>query len=130
MIKIIETNDIKKITNLVDKFGGETGGLEKVDLAWIALSNDKEIGISGIVKVNEDYWILDPLAVDEKHRNKGIEEKLIKIAIEYAKENEIKFLYNMTKYVKAHENCGFKKVSIDRIPKEVQNLMVCFSCDK
>lgn len=130
MIKITELTDHKKIIELVDEFGGETSGLEKVALAWIALFNDKEVGISGVIEVNNNYWILDPLAVKEDYRNKGIEERLIKIAVNYAKQNDIKMLYNMTKYIKAHENCGFRKISIDEIPKDVHNLIVCFSCDK
>jgi len=129
-MEIIELTNHEKIIELVDKFGGEPLGLERVNKTWVALKNNEEVGISGFVKINNDCWVLDPMAVKEEYRNNGIEEELINLVINYARENKIKTLYNMTKYIKAHEKCGFEKINENELPENVRNLIVCFSCKK
>jgi len=71
MKEVKELIDHKRIIELVDKFGGETRGLKKVNKAWVVLENNKEVGISGFIKINDKCWVLDPLAVKEGYRDRG-----------------------------------------------------------
>ncbi len=136
MIKIVETNDISTVVKTVEHFGGETLGIDKTIKAWFALAGKNIIGTVGVIKLNRYNWVLEPLAVMKKYRNKGIEERLITRAMSYLEEIKARLAFCMTKYVKAYQKFGFKKINLEDVPKNLRKLLrktsceACFRCSK
>jgi N-acetylglutamate synthase-like GNAT family acetyltransferase len=136
MIKIAETNDIKSVIKTVKNFGGETLGLEKALKMWFALKGKIIVGTVGVIKLDKNNWVLEPLAIKMSYRNKGIEERLIKTAMKYLKDAKAKHVFCMTKYIKYYQKFGFKKISLEDVSRTLQKPLrttsceACFTCKK
>jgi ribosomal protein S18 acetylase RimI-like enzyme len=91
--------------------------------AYIAIIDKKIIGyITFYIKDQPDYWIvkkigdISGLIVSKNFRKKGIGTKLVMKAIEYFKENGIKYYtvftsINNTSGISLYKKCGFKELS-------------------
>ena len=87
--------------------------------AFVAIFNNKIIGyITFYIKTQPNFWIvkkigdISGLMVNKNYRNKGIGTKLIKVAIEYFRNNGIKYYEVFTSInnkdgISLYKKCGF-----------------------
>ena len=61
------------------------------DRLWIAVSNSKVIGLTGLI-VEEEEAEIEPLIVGKEYRGKGIGKKLIERVVSEARKMEVKYL--------------------------------------
>jgi len=90
--------------------------------AFIAIFNNKIIGyITFYIKTQPNFWIvkkigdISGLMVNKYYRNKGIGTKLIKVAIEYFRNNGIKYYEVFTSInnkdgISLYKKCGFNEL--------------------
>lgn len=80
-------------------------------MIWFALLDNTPIGTVTMIKSNDSYEVAK-LAVTEKYKKLGIGERLMKVAIEFARENGTKKIYLFTNHnlipaINLYKKCGF-----------------------
>lgn len=97
---------------VVEKYvkGGET---------YIALLNDKTIGVYVVVKLSHDTFELKNVAVDEEHQGQGIGKMLVLDAIERVRQREANRIEVGTgnsslSQLALYQKCGFRIIGIEK----------------
>lgn len=85
-------------------------------MIWFALINNTAVGTVTMIKSNDSYEVAK-LAVTEKYKKLGIGERLMKIAIEFARENGTKKIYLFTNHnlipaINLYKKCGFVQIPL------------------
>ena len=85
--------------------------LNNGEMIWFALLDNTPIGTVTMIKSNDSYEVAK-LAVTEKYKKLGIGERLMKVAIEFARENGTKKIYLFTNHnlipaINLYKKCGF-----------------------
>ncbi len=85
---------------------------------FVARSNAKIVGALLLLKTRPRTMEIMNISVYEEHQNKGIGKKLLKAAIEYAKENKIRKLEIGTGnpgvvQMLLYQKCGFRIVGVE-----------------
>lgn len=80
-------------------------------MIWFALLDNTPIGTVTMIKSNDSYEVAK-LAVTEKYKKLGIGKRLMKVAIEFARENSTKKIYLFTNHnlipaINLYKKCGF-----------------------
>lgn len=85
-------------------------------MIWFALLDNTPIGTVTMIKSNDSYEVAK-LAVTEKYKKLGIGERLMKVAIEFARENSTKKIYLFTNHnlipaINLYKKCGFVQIPL------------------
>lgn len=85
-------------------------------MIWFALLDNTPIGTVTMIKSNDSYEVAK-LAVTEKYKKLGIGERLMKVAIEFARENGTKKIYLFTNHnlipaINLYKKCGFVQIPL------------------
>ena len=85
-------------------------------MIWFALINNTAVGTVTMIKSNDSYEVAK-LAVTEKYKKLGIGERLMKVAIEFARENSTKKIYLFTNHnlipaINLYKKCGFVQIPL------------------
>ena len=85
-------------------------------MIWFALLDNTPIGTVTMIKSNDSYEVAK-LAVTEKYKKLGIGERLMKVAIEFARENGTKKIYLLTNHnliaaINLYKKCGFVQIPL------------------
>lgn len=86
-------------------------------MIWFALLDNTPIGTVTMINSNNNSFELAKLAVTEKYKKLGIGERLMKVAIEFAKENSAKKIYLFTNHnlipaINLYKKCGFVQIPL------------------
>lgn len=84
-------------------------------MIWFALLDNTPIGTVTMIKSNDSYEVAK-LAVTEKYKKLGIGERLMKVAIEFARENGTKKIYLFTNHNLIPAINLYKKYGFVQIP--------------
>ena len=90
--------------------------LNNGEMIWFALLDNTPIGTVTMIKSNDSYEVAK-LAVTEKYKKLGIGERLMKVAIEFARENGTKKIYLFTNHnlipaINLYKKCGFVQIPL------------------
>lgn len=85
-------------------------------MIWVALLDNTPIGTVTMIKSNDSYEVAK-LAVTEKYKKLGIGKRLMKVAIEFARENSTKKIYLFTNHnlipaINLYKKCGFVQIPL------------------
>lgn len=85
-------------------------------MIWFALLDNTPIGTVTMIKSNDSYEVAK-LDVTEKYKKLGIGERLMKVAIEFARENSTKKIYLFTNHnlipaINLYKKCGFVQIPL------------------
>ncbi len=85
-------------------------------MIWFALLDNTPIGTVTMIKSNDSYEVAK-LAVTEKYKKLGIGKRLMKVAIEFARENSTKKIYLFTNHnlipaINLYKKCGFVQIPL------------------
>lgn len=85
-------------------------------MIWFALLDNTPIGTVTMIKSNDSYEVAK-LAVTEKYKKLGIGERLMKVVIEFARENGTKKIYLFTNHnlipaINLYKKCGFVQIPL------------------
>src|SRR6185369_16554253 len=81
--------------------------------------NGRVVGCTALAIIWSDLSEVRSLAVDEKHRGKGIGSKLVQWCIDEARRMQIRKLMSLTYEQRFFERLGFVVVSKDSLPLKV-----------
>ena len=122
-INIIETKDYEIFNTFAKKFDLETSGLKDYFKAWVAISDDKNIGGISLKRRGKTY-LLDIIAVDKKYQKLGLGKKLMLILLRYLKKEKIPKIYVNTKIPNFFKKFNFRKIPRSKSPK----FSDCWNC--
>lgn len=88
----------------------------------------KVVGVAGLAIIWADLAEVRSLAVDEKHRGKGIGSDLVRWCIDEARRLQIRRLMSLTYEQRFFEKLGFEVVTKDSLPLKVWS--DCVRCPK
>jgi len=86
---------------------------------WVAIDDEKVIGTVGVLVIDNDVGVLKKMMLKKEFRGKefGVSKKLLKIVIEWCKENSISKLYLGTMNQFKAAQSFYKKNGFTKIPK-------------
>ncbi len=89
------------------------------DKYWVAIDNEKVIGTVGVLIIENSVGVLKKMMLKKEFRGKefGVSKKLLKIVIEWCKENSISKLYLGTMNQFKAAQSFYKKNGFAQIPK-------------
>ncbi|WP_294655029.1 GNAT family N-acetyltransferase [uncultured Fusobacterium sp.] len=85
-------------------------------MIWFALVNNTTVGTVTMIKSSDNSYELAKLAVTEKYKKLGIGERLMKVAIKFARENSTKKIYLFTNHNLIPAINLYKKYKFVEIP--------------
>jgi len=88
MYTIRQTKNMELVASL-DKeiFPDDTRVVTEGAVWWVAYKDGRPVAFAGISR-NKNYWFLRRAGVLEEHRGNGLQKRLIKIRLNYAKKKE------------------------------------------
>jgi amino-acid N-acetyltransferase len=136
MVKKAKMQDAKDIHSLINSFAqkGELLPLslysifEHIRDFFIIKKNGKIVGCCALRPAWEDIGEIRSLAIKEEEQNKGLGEKLVKKALEEARELGLKKVFCLTNKPEFFEKMGFKKISKKSLPQKIWK--DCVDCVK
>lgn len=86
-------------------------------MIWFALLNNIPVGTVTMIKSSDNSYELAKLAVTEKHKRLGIGDRLMEVAIKFAKKNCAKKIYLFTNHtlipaITLYKKCGFTQIPL------------------
>lgn len=72
----------------------------------VTTENGEELGEMTFVKSNDEFFIIDHTGVSDAARGRGVGQEMVRVFVEYARENEKKIL----------PLCPFAKAQFDKNP--------------
>jgi amino-acid N-acetyltransferase len=136
MVKKAKMSHAKEIHTLINNYAkkGELLPLslynifEHIRDFYIIEKDGQVVGCCALKPAWKDTGEIRSLAIKEEEQNKGLGEKLVKKALEDAKELGLKKVFCLTNKPTFFEKMGFKKVSKKSLPQKIWK--DCVDCIK
>jgi len=109
----------KQTLPLVNKFYQEHGWRNKAnrhDLTWVAREESCIVGAARLAPINNQYWLLTGVFVDERYRSQGIAQRLITASCLSTPQIYTFSLQNLAGF---YQKLGFNPITPDKLPDEL-----------
>lgn len=136
IIKEATVLDVDEIVNLINSHASKGLMLPKtpykvfstIQNFFVAKIDKKIVGCVSLNVIWKDLCEICSLAVDEKHKGRGVGKMLVKKTLEKAKKLKIKKVIALTYQDKFFEKMNFNKVDKDQFPRKLWR--ECLECPK